>query len=47
MKSDADDAFRFYGLLSGKICAKASRLTQDFEEGKLARFLVRMTLGVQ
>jgi cyclic dehypoxanthinyl futalosine synthase len=35
---DADDAFRFYGLLSGKICAKASWLTQDFNVGKLALF---------
>jgi hypothetical protein len=35
---DADDAFRFYGLLSGKICAKTSWLTQDFEVGKLALF---------
>ena len=35
---DADDAFRFYGLLSGKIRAKASWLTQDFEVDKLALF---------
>jgi cyclic dehypoxanthinyl futalosine synthase len=35
---DAYDAFRFYGLLSGKIYAKASWLTQDFEVDKLARF---------
>ncbi|MCK4736564.1 MAG: hypothetical protein KAT65_29190 [Methanophagales archaeon] len=35
---DADDAFRFYGLLSGKICAKVSWLTQDIEVGKLALF---------
>jgi cyclic dehypoxanthinyl futalosine synthase len=35
---DADDAFRFYELLSGKICAKASWLMQDFDVGKLALF---------
>jgi 2-iminoacetate synthase ThiH len=35
---DADDAFRFYELLSGKICAKTSWLTQDFEVATLARF---------
>ena len=35
---DADDAFRFYGLLSGKIRTKAPWLTQDFEGDKLAPF---------